>query len=186
MSGSVVKSRSSRSVRFALLTCGAALGVAVGVFLILGPCRSIVWHLRQGNQIHFANSTISLPIFWWEQDGFDEGKISIAHAAIAGKSAGEITIFPLAPEKVKVDDKAAADWQQAMLASVIHKEKNTFLPAEIPARDTQVYCVKDTALSTHNLLICRVPGISWGISFEGSVGDEREAESILSTLQISK
>jgi len=73
-----------------------------------------------------------------------------------------------------------------MLASVIHKEKGTFLPVEIRVRDAQVYCVKDTVLPTHNLLICRVPGISWGISFEGSLGDEREAESILGTLQISK
>lgn len=160
--------------------------IMVLAFLVFDPCRSIIWHCRNGSQIHFAKAEITLPIFWWKQDGLDEGAISIKRAGIGRTDDSSLRIFPLAHEKTKADDKAAFDWQQGMLGSVSPKERKTFLPVEIHAQSVLIYCVKDIRTSKNNFLICRAPGISWGFWFNGPVGDEGQAESVLSTLQISK
>jgi hypothetical protein len=186
MSYANAKPRHLTRARIVVLTFGAALGVAIGVILIFNPCRAVAWHCRYGNEVHFANAGITLPISWWKQDGLDEGEISIGHAAIGWTDAGSLRIFPLTPQKTKADDTAAFNWQQAMLGAVSPEERKTFLPVEIHARGVQIYCVKDTVFAANNLLICRVPGISWGIGFEGPVGDEKEAESVLSSLQVSR
>jgi len=186
MSNATAKSRHLTRARIVVLTCAAVLAVLAGMILLFNPARSLLWHCRNGNRIHLVNAEITLPIAWWKQEGLDEGAISIKHAAIGWIDAGSLSIFPLTREKTKADDTAALIWQQGMLRDVIHKERNTFVPVEIRAREVMIYCVKDTVFPTNNFLICRVPGVSWGISFNGPVGDEREAESVLGSLQVSR
>jgi hypothetical protein len=110
----------------------------------------------------------------------------IRHAKFATVRASRLRIFPLSAEKSKADDNAAAAWQEAFLQALNVKERERFLSVEINAPRARIYCVRDTTFLKDNLLICRVPGVQWGISFDGPAEEEQKAESLIASLRSSE
>lgn len=156
----------------------AMLLIAIGISIY--PIRSLLWHCLNQNEVSFGKEALTLPLLWWRVDT-DDGTKLLRHARFASISSSGITIFPLRNTTIQTDSSGLF-WQQAFLSALSGKERSYFTPVTISGRSQNIYCVRAQYSPRNNLLICRVPGSAWGISYHGLAAEEGQAESLIKTL----
>lgn len=176
-------SKSMSSAKKAAIICTGLFVLVVGL-TVCYPVKSVLWHCYHLSHLHLDGGKLTLPILWWRDSGSGNTEIVIRHAKFASVSDGKLTVFPLASEKIKVNEQAAYTWQQAFRASLSPEQRNTYVPVEVNTQETRIYCVKDIAFTDQPHLICRVPKMQWGIAFLGSAAEEQQAETIIASFQV--
>jgi hypothetical protein len=160
----------------AILLCGLAV-----VSCSLLPIRAALWHITHRRQIDLGALTLILPSSWWLDSDGSGGSFRIDHAVFLSFSPDQVEVFPLPPEKQKSDEISAKSWQNAFANAIT---SGTVEPIEIQGAVAKIYCVRDSFLRSHLLLVCRIPGAKYGVAYSGSASGERSAEDLLSSLRV--
>jgi hypothetical protein len=163
--------------------------VCVGLFVVFlcaaafYPVKALIWHCDHPRLVRFDTGGVTLPILWWRESASDNASILIRHAAFGYSSESNLKIFPLASGKTKLDDQAALAWQHSFIEAIHAKQRGTVEPVNIRSKGGTIYCTKDFQATKDNLLVCRIPGIGWGMSFEGLAQDEPQAEGLIASFR---
>jgi hypothetical protein len=153
--------------------------LSAGVFI---PFRSIAWHCSHSSTVDVGQYGLRLPLMWWPS-GYDGSELRILHATVFQSSNGDIRIFPSKDLATRTEPLDGIQWQEAFL-EMFHTQRKWFAPVIINAHDTSLFCVEDRGISDYRSLICRVPGVAWGVAFSGATSDEQSAKDVLKTLYL--
>lgn len=162
------------------------------VFAICGamvqyPVRAVFWHCTHGKYVNVGNATLALPLLWWPQNEKEGGTIALRRAAIDYRFAfmpSEIRLIPLKPGSTISDDEDAERIQSAFMKELSGNTRQPFVPIVIAAPAGKLFCGIDRAVPEALSLFCLSSRFRWRVWFgPGSIQEEAETESILSTLK---
>jgi hypothetical protein len=167
-----------KRMRNIVIAC-IVLSFSAGVFV---PFRAIVWHVSHSSAVDVGQYELRLPLWWWRPDS-ESNDVTILHATVFQGSSGDIRIFPSNDLALRGEPLDGLQWQEAFL-QMLHDGRKSFTPVVIDSPDVSLFCVDKTDIPGSRLLICRIPGVAWGISFSGNASDEQKAEVVLKTLRL--
>jgi hypothetical protein len=143
-----------------------------------------------GNYADVAGYKTKIPLFWWMKDD-DVYHTSLLHrAGPAGRVLQQdIEIRPTIPGEMSESNEEALRVTQAVVSSRnVHSDGSTF-SSLLTLRPSAfiLYCMKEEikppGFDPESELYCHAAGLPYSLNFRGTPAIEKEAESILSSLQ---
>lgn len=153
--------------------------------------RAVAWHCAHGNYAEVAGHRVKLPLLWWKDDDAPYRTILLVRACNScGVVQPGVLVSPMLAGQVWSSDEDNLKAVQKMIAgrnkSSLDPARSSLVTIRSPA--FVLYCEKDEsvgALTTlpNSSLFCEAANLAYSFSFDGDPRFEKEAESLLSTLQ---
>jgi hypothetical protein len=184
---SVGASKSLRTLGVVVLVGLLLVAFIIGGAMVQYPLRAVVWHCVHGKHVNLGKAKLVLPLFWWPQKEEENGMIALRHAAIDFRLSfmpSELRLIPLKTGSTIQDDGDAERIQNELINELNGKTRRASVLVVIAAPAGKLFCRRDREVDTLSDLDCLSSKSRWRMWFgPGSVHEESEAESILSTLE---
>jgi hypothetical protein len=172
-----------RKLGIGLLIFVFFVALVVGGQVSYYPAKALLWHLAHGNHLKIDKVEVRLPLLWLPVPSQRKGFVEIDRAAFAYPTIESMGFSPMSPDEVLPTDQAAIESQHRMEHHLNPSSKPGIFPITIHAPMGNIYCVKDISIPSLESLFCVGAGFSRFILYAGTAAHEREAKSILASMQ---
>jgi hypothetical protein len=180
-----------------LIACAYALAFLSRVVRFYRYAYSTTWHCVHGNHTEIGERRIRLPILWWKEPGsgwndeslVERGVLSLVRAYPTGSfDQPRIVIRPAGTWEVGATDEEIRESMQGTIAQMNQGSKTgwSYSLVILTLRNHRMYCVRDdlNQFGANQLVMlnCSAAKMPYSFGYSGPATQEKEAESILSTL----
>lgn len=175
-----------------------SLAVVLVLVAMLGPVCwrfhefvfAVAWHCRHGDYADVAGRKIKIPLLWWKENSHYYQTFLLRRALpsdVIGQQ--DIEVGPMFPGTMTDSNDETLRLTEKIISSHnAHPDGHTFSSlVTLHSGISVFYCDKEDLGAPGNALQsnlhCHASGLPYSFSFNGSPAVEKEAESILSTLQ---
>jgi hypothetical protein len=152
---------------------------------------ALVWHCVHGHYADVGGHTVKIPTLWWKEADPNAYATSLLVRSCPANmlSRPEIVVRPTLPGEAGDDDLQELRTKQAIIAL---KKKDAILKSQlslvtIKSKPFTLYCVREDAIpfgvALFSNLSCHAARTPYSFTYNGGPTFEKEAESILSTLE---
>jgi hypothetical protein len=151
---------------------------------------AIVWHCVHGNYAEVGGNRVKLPLWWWKEST-SAWKTSVLTRASSSRAVFEpqIEVKPALPGAIPETDQEALESARAIVSSNNRQSAVGARSSLVTLKPTPfpLYCARNDAAPSgepvFTTLYCHTARVSYVFTYSGPTMREKEAESILSTLQ---
>jgi hypothetical protein len=156
---------------------------------------AVCWHCVNGAYAHVAGNRVRLPLLWWEEKDSDHYDTYLLKRALNTSVLlpPQIKVGPLLAGALRgSDEDERKSMEQLVYASNEGADNGSISAASsslvtLNGKNMHVYC-KQTDISVlgrvlESNLFCLSKGVNYFFSYDGSRAHEKEAESVLSSIE---
>ncbi len=151
---------------------------------------AVRWHCVHGNYVEIDGYRAKLPLLWWESGPDTHGRTLLSRAyASSGHSAPVIHIDPAGPGEVANSEQEELELTESSVRVLSHNAQEGWTHSLLVLKPKQFdfYCTKiDESLfgmAFDTTLVCHAAKLKYSFTYQGSSALEKEAETLLSSVE---
>lgn len=151
---------------------------------------AIVWHCTHGRYSEIGGHKVRIPILWWKANPYGYGESLVVRASHANMNLDpKIVVTSLPPGTTSGTDQETLKSIQALISVKNHQVVSGWSSSLLilDPKLFRLYCIRDVfafrSVDRYSSVQCFAAGIPYSFTYQGSPRHEKEAESILSTLE---